>query len=79
MKSKGTDLLSRPGLGVGEGWRVWYNLLRGLILWGGFFLFFSAISGLKLNKKKTKAMWISSAKKNETNPPGFKPLGINLS
>ena len=24
-------------------------------------------------------MWISSAKKNETKPPGFKPLGINLS
>ena len=41
--------------------------------------FFSAISDLKLNKKKTKAMWISSAKKNETKPPGFKPLGINLS
>ena len=46
---------------------------------GGFFLSFSAISDLKLNKKKTKAMWISSAKKNETKPPGFKPLGINLS
>ena len=24
-------------------------------------------------------MWISSAKNNETKPPGFKPLGINLS
>ena len=24
-------------------------------------------------------MLISSAKKNETKPPGFKPLGINLS
>ena len=35
MKSKGTDRLSRPGLGGGGGgWRVWYNLLRGLILWG---------------------------------------------
>ena len=26
------------------------------------------ISGLKLNKKKTKAMWIGSAKNNKTNP-----------
>ena len=42
-------------------------------------MFFSAISGLKLNKKKTKAMWISSVKNNETKPLGFKPLGINLS
>ena len=33
---------------------------------------FSAISGLKLNKKKkTKAMWIGSAKNNETKPLGF--------
>ena len=42
-------------------------------------MFFSAISGLKLNKKKRKAMWISSVKNNETKPLGFKPLGINLS
>ena len=70
MKSKGTDRLSRPGLGGG-----------GRVGGGGgeFFCFFSAISGLKLNKKKTKAMWISSAKKNETKLSGFKPLGINLS
>ena len=48
---------------------------------------FSAISGLKLNKKKqTKAMWIGSAKNNETKPLGFesykepiKSLGIYLS
>ena len=47
---------------------------------------FSVISGLKLNKKKTKAMWIGSAKNNETKPLGFesykepiKSLGINLS
>ena len=39
---------------------------------GQFVLFFSV--GL------TKAMWISSAKNNETKPPGFKPLGtINQS
>ena len=45
-----------------------------------------AISGLKLNKKKTKAMCIGSAKNNETKPLGFesykepiKSLGINLS
>ena len=30
-----------------------------------------AISGLKLNKKKTKAMCIGSAKNNETKPLGF--------
>ena len=48
---------------------------------------FSATSGLKFqNKKKTKAMWIGSAKYNETKPLGFesykeriKSLGINLS
>ena len=47
---------------------------------------FSDISGLKLNKKKTKAMWIGSAKNNKTKPLGFKPyqeriksLGVNLS
>ena len=45
-----------------------------------------AISGLKLNKKNTKAMCIGSAKNNETKPLGFesykepiKSLGINLS
>ena len=45
-----------------------------------------AISGLKLNKKKTKAMCFGSAKNNETKPLGFesykepiKSLGINLS
>jgi len=47
---------------------------------------FSAISGLKLNKKKTKAMWIGSARNNKTKPLGFesyhepvKSLGVNLS
>jgi len=48
---------------------------------------FSATSGLKFqNKKKTKAMWIGSAKNNETKPLGFesykeriKSLGINIS
>ena len=47
---------------------------------------FSVISGLKLNKKKRRAMWIGSAKNNETNPLGFesykepiKSLGIDLS
>ena len=47
---------------------------------------FNAISGLKLNKKKTKAMWIGSAKDNKTKPIGFesyhgpvKSLGVNLS
>ena len=46
---------------------------------------FNAISGLKLNKKKTKAMWIGSAK-NKTKSLGFeshhepvKSLGVNLS
>ena len=71
MKSKGTDRLSRPWRGVQSSKR--------LDFWGGGgnpFLFFSAISGLKFNKKKTKAMWISSAKNNETKPPGYKPLGI---
>jgi len=29
---------------------------------------FNAISGLKLNKKKTKAMWIGSAKTIKPNP-----------
>ena len=45
-----------------------------------------AISGLKLNKKKTKAMCIGLAKNNETKPLGFesykepiKSLLINLS
>ena len=32
---------------------------------------FSVISGLKLNKKKTKATWIGSTKNNETKPLGF--------
>ena len=52
---------------------------------------FNDISGLKLNKKKTKAMWIGAAKnkkikKKKTNPLGFQPyqepiksLGVNLS
>ena len=47
---------------------------------------FNAISGLKLNEKKTKAMWIGSAKNNKTKPLGFeshhepvKSLGVNLS
>jgi len=47
---------------------------------------FNEISGLKLNKKKTKAMWIGSAKSNKTKPLGFQPyqepiksLGVNLS
>ena len=48
---------------------------------------FNVISGLKLNKKKTKAiMWIGSAKNNKTKPLGFeiyqeptKSLGVNLS
>ena len=47
---------------------------------------FNEISGLKLNKKKTKAMWIGSAKNNKTKPLGFQPyqepiksLGVNLS
>ena len=34
---------------------------------------FTEISGLKLNKKKTKAIWIGSQKKNKT-----KPLAINI-
>ena len=45
-----------------------------------------AISGLKVNKKKTKAMCIGLAKNNETKPLGFesykepiKSLLINLS
>ena len=29
---------------------------------------FAEISGLKLNKKKTKAIWIGSQKKNKTRP-----------
>ena len=79
MKSKGTDRLSRPGLGGGRvGGGVQSSKRLDFVGWG-FFLSFSAISDLKLNKKKTNAMWISSAKKNETKPPGFKPLGINLS
>ena len=47
---------------------------------------FNVITGLKLNKKKTKAMWIGSAKNNKTTPLGFesyhepvKSLGVNLS
>lgn len=47
---------------------------------------FNEIAGLKLNKKKTKAMWIGSAKNNKTTPLGFQPyqepfksLGVNLS
>ena len=32
---------------------------------------FRKISGLKLNKKKTKALWIGSAKGNKTRPLGF--------
>ena len=47
---------------------------------------FNDISGLKLNKKKTKAMWIGSAKNDKTKPLGFQPyqepiksLGVNLS
>ena len=32
---------------------------------------FSAISGLRLNKKKTKAMWIGSAKNHKTKPLSF--------
>ena len=47
---------------------------------------FNVISGLTLNKKKTKAMWIGSLKNNKTKPLGFefyqepiKSLGINLS
>ena len=47
---------------------------------------FNDIPGLKLNKKKTKAMWIGSAKNNKTKPLGFQPyqepiksLGVNLS
>ena len=45
---------------------------------------FNKISGLKLNKKKTKVMWIGSAKNNKTKPLGFQPyqepiksLGVN--
>ena len=34
---------------------------------------FAEISGLKLNKKKTKAIWIGSQKKNKT-----KPLAIDI-
>ena len=34
---------------------------------------FNEISGLKLNKKKTKAMWIGLAKNNKTKPLGFQP------
>ena len=75
MKSKGTDRLSRPGLGGGRVGGGVQSSKRLDFVGGGFFLSFSAISDLKLNKKKTKAMWISSAKKNETKPPGFKPLG----
>ena len=46
---------------------------------------FSATSGLKSNKENTKAMWIDSAKNNETKPLRFesykepiKSLEINL-
>ena len=34
---------------------------------------FNGISGLQLNKKKTKAMWIGSAKNNITKPLSFQP------
>ena len=47
---------------------------------------FSEISGLKLNKKKTKAIWIGSQKKNKTKPIAIditneptKTLGIYIS
>ena len=47
---------------------------------------FNAISGLKISKKKTKAMWIGSTKNNKTKPLGIesyqepiKSLGVNLS
>jgi len=47
---------------------------------------FNEFSGLKLNEKKSKAMWIGSAKNNKTKPLGFQPyqepiksLGVNLS
>ena len=47
---------------------------------------FNEISGLKLNKKKTKAIWIGSTKNFRTKPFGFQPyqemimlLGVNLS
>ena len=47
---------------------------------------FNGIFGLKLTRKKTKAMWIGSAKNNKTKPLGFqlyqepiKSLGVNLS
>ena len=47
---------------------------------------FNDISGLKLNKKKTKAMCIGSAKNNKSKHLGFQPyqepiksLGVNLS
>lgn len=47
---------------------------------------FTEISGLKLNKKKTKARWIGSQKKNKTRPLAIditneltKTLGIYIS
>ena len=47
---------------------------------------FSKISGLKLNKKKTKAIWIGSQRKNKTRPLAIditneptKTLGIYIS
>ena len=47
---------------------------------------FRDISGLRLNKKKTKAMWIGSSKGNRSKPMGFqtyqepiKTLGTHLS
>jgi len=47
---------------------------------------FRKISGLKLNKKKAKALWVGSAKGNKTRPLGFhfpqdptRMLGSNLS
>ena len=47
---------------------------------------FNGISGIELKKKKTKAMWIGSAKNDKTKPLGFQPyqepiksLGVNLS
>ena len=56
MKSKGTDRLSRPGLGGGRVGGGVQSSKRLDFVGGGFFLSFSAISDLKLNKKKTKAM-----------------------
>ena len=40
---------------------------------------FNAISTFKINKKKTKAMWIGSTKNNKTKTKPIKSLGVNLS